>query len=142
MNRNGLSYAKIGNIGRIANKDLHFVFDNHIRVDAIICTDAMNSYRSFARENDIKSERKESRRGEYNIQHLNNYHKQLKDFLELFNGVSSKYLNNYLVWHKFANYAKKALDEKQEILLRFAFVTPKKITNKKLSARNPLPIAC
>lgn len=145
VNRNGLSVAKIGNLGRVAAKDLHFVFDNHIRSGATMCTDDMNSYRSFASDSGLKlvqTKGKESRRGDHNIQHINNYHSQLKDFLEPFNGVSSKYLNNYLIWHNFANYAKNALDEKQEILLRFAFVTQKKITNKQISNRNPLPVVC
>ena len=143
VNRNGLSYAKIGNLGRVASKDLHFVFDKHIRAGATMCSDAMNSYRSFASENGInlvQSKGKESRRGEYNIQHLNNYHSQLKNFMEPFRGVSSKYLNNYLIWHNFANYAKNAFDEKQEILLRFAFVTPKRIVNKFISQRKALPL--
>jgi len=35
-------------------------------------------------------------KGIFHIQHVNNYHSQLKDFLKPFHGVSTKYLNNYL----------------------------------------------
>lgn len=145
VNRNGLCYARLGNLGRVANKDLHFVFDNHIQPGATMCTDAMNAYRAFASESSVKlvqSKGKESRCGEYNIQRVNNYHQQLGKFLESLGGVSSKYLNNYIVWHSFRYYTKNGFEEKQEILLRFAFVTPKKITNNQLSNRNPLPVAC
>lgn len=145
VNRNGLCYARLGNLGRVANKDLHFVFDNHIQPGATMYTDAMNAYRAFASESSIKlvqSKGKESRCGEYNIQRVNNYNKSLGKFLESLGGVSSKYLNNYIVWHSFRYYTKNTFEEKQEILLRFAFVTPKKIINRQLSYRNPLPVAC
>ena len=33
------------------------------------------------------------------LQHVNQTHKQLRDFLRPFNGVSSKYLQNYLNWY-------------------------------------------
>ncbi len=32
------------------------------------------------------------------LQKVNNTHKQIRDFLKPFNGVSSKYLQNYLHW--------------------------------------------
>ena len=144
VNRNGLSLAKIGNLGRVSAKDLHFVFDDHMSSGAVLCTDCMNSYRHFAEDNGLRlvqSKGIESRRGEYNIQRINNYHSRLTDFLKHFFGVSSKYLNNYLVWHNFANYAKNTFEEKQEILLRFALSAPEKIPNHQLSQRPPLPIA-
>ena len=37
-----------------------------------------------------------------------------------FNGVSTKHLNNYLIWHNFVNYAKGSAIDKKSILLRFA----------------------
>ena len=144
VNRNGLSVAKIGNLGRASAKDLHFVFDNRIHPDAVLCTDGLNSYRPFTEEAGLKlvqTKGTESRRGEYNIQHINSYHSQLTTFLNRFRGVSSKYLNNYLVWHNFANYAKNTPEEKQVLLLRFALATPEKITNKQIPRRNPLPIS-
>ena len=48
-----------------------------------------------------------SKQGIYNIQHINSYHSELKRFLYAFKGVSTKYLNNYLIWHNFVNYAKE-----------------------------------
>ncbi len=37
-------------------------------------------------------------KGLYNIQNVNNYHRRLKGWIQRFNGVATKYLNNYLAW--------------------------------------------
>ena len=55
---------------------------------------------------------------------------------ERFKGVSSKYLNNYLIWHNIVNYSKEGLFEKKAILLRFVMnilfaETYQQITEKK-----------
>lgn len=43
-----------------------------------------------------------------------------------FHGVATKYLNNYLIWHNFLNYAKESYAEKTTILADFVFTTNKK----------------
>lgn len=48
VNRNGLSIAKVANLGRVSTKNLHSVYDGRIKEDATICTDKMNSYKRFA----------------------------------------------------------------------------------------------
>ena len=56
--------------------------------------------------------------GSFNIQVVNNYHSRLKSMLVCnFKGVSTKYLNNYLVYHNFVNFAKETRIEKEQILL-------------------------
>ena len=35
---------------------------------------------------------------EHHIQNVNNYHRRLKGWMQRFNGVATKYLNNYLTW--------------------------------------------
>ena len=57
----------------------------------------------FTRANNIPLQVLNAKRGGYKhgIYHLNNvnaYHSSLKRWLRLFNGVSTKYLPNYLVW--------------------------------------------
>lgn len=37
-------------------------------------------------------------KGLYHIQNVNNYHRRLKGWIQRFNGVVTKYLNNYLAW--------------------------------------------
>ncbi len=75
-----------------------------------------------------------------NIQHINSYHSQLKRFMKSFNGVSTKYLNNYLIWHNFVNYAKESNVEKRAILLSYVLTTLKTDRNSSLSDRPALPL--
>ncbi len=89
-------------------------------------TDKMNFYVRFSNTNGIELvqlKTGKSKKGIYNIQHINSYHSQLKRFMKGFNGVSTKYLNNYLVWHNFVNYAKETKAEKRDILLAYVLST-------------------
>lgn len=122
VNRKGLSIAKATNLGRVATKDLHFVYDDRIAPDSVIVTDLMNSYRRFATKNNlelIQLKGGKSKKGIYNIQHINSYHSGLKRFMMKFKGVSTKHLNNYLIWHNFVNYAPESEVDKRNILLKF-----------------------
>lgn len=56
-------------------------------------------------------------KGIYHIQHLNAYHRTLKDFLRSFKGVSTKRLNNYLTWNNTAMHGGGSLTEKLNALL-------------------------
>ena len=51
--------------------------------------------------------------------------------MKSFNGVSTKYLNNYLIWHNFVNYAKESDVEKRAILLSYVLIALKTDRNKK-----------
>lgn len=39
--------------------------------------------------------------GLYHIQHINGLHSNLKKWMNRFNGVATKYLNNYIKWFKY-----------------------------------------
>jgi len=70
----------------------------------------------FASKNNIDLVQLKSgkfKQGIYNIQHINNYHSELKRFLYAFKGVSTKYLNNYLILHNFVNYAKELMKKRK-----------------------------
>lgn len=43
----------------------------------------------------------------FHIQHVNAYHKRLKQFMERFQGVATKYLDNYLFWFRYLERSKK-----------------------------------
>ena len=74
------------------------------------------------------------------IQHINSYHSQLKRFMRGFNGVSTKYLNNYLVWNNLVNYAKESDMEKRNIFLTFVLATLKTAKCRDLSNRPAVPL--
>ncbi len=43
----------------------------------------------------------------YHLQHINALHSSFKRWLMTFNGVYTKYINNYLAWIKFLQLSKK-----------------------------------
>lgn len=68
--------------------------------------------------NHIRIPRNKHSNGNFNIQVVNNYHSRLKSMLVYnFKGVSTKYLNNYLVYHNFVNFAKESRKDKKRMLL-------------------------
>lgn len=64
----------------------------------------------------------------------------LKNFIARFKDVSTKYLNNYLIWNNILNYSKETWTEKKNIFETFVFTTDKKILSKNVPARPALPI--
>lgn len=143
LNRSGMSIAKVSNTGRVSTKDLHEIYDGRIDPSATLVTDKMNSYVRFSNANGIELvqlKTGKAKKGIYNIQHINSYHSQLKRFMKSFNGVSTKYLNNYLIWHNFVNYAKESDVEKRAILLSYVLTTLKTDRNGSLSDRPALPL--
>lgn len=89
---------------------------------------------------DMESFLTDERFSNYNIQHINSYHSELKRFLYQFKGASTKYLNNYLVWNNLINYAKETDAEKKNIFTTFVLTTSKTIRNKDIPNREPVPL--
>lgn len=151
VNRNGLSIAKVTNTGNVSITALHLLYDHRISTDAILVTDKANSYKKFADSNAISLVQVKSKNdvygrrilpkknGIYHIQHVNNYHSQLKRFMRQFNGVSTKYLNNYLIWNNLVNYAKETDEEKKNIFLSFVLTAPFREKSADISSRAPIP---
>ena len=143
IDRNGHSISKVSNLGRVSTKALHAVFDERFDPDSILCTDKMNSYVRFATKNTlnlVQLKGGREKRGIYNIQRMNAYHSALKLFLSPFKGVSTKYLNNYLIWHNFVNYAKETAFEKENILLEFTLANTSLDKCRTIFLRNPMPL--
>ena len=72
----------------------------------VFCTDAHGTWRAVATSEDLKhielnASKNERVRGLYHIQNANAFHSRLKRWMERFNGVASKFLDNYLVWFNF-----------------------------------------
>ncbi len=142
VNRKGLSIAKATNLGHVATKDLHTIYDNKVAPGSTMVTDLMNSYRRFAKRNGIglvQIKSGKSKKGIYNIQHINSYHSELKRFMDRFKGVSTKHLNNYLIEHNFVNYAPESEVDKRVILLKFALTQNMVIHVRDISKKPALP---
>lgn len=121
VNLNGKSVAKIANLGKPNIASLSKVIQGKVERESVFVTDSLRSYLKLSNEmnlNHIRIPRNKHSNGSFNIQVVNNYHSRLKSMLVYnFKGVSTKYLNNYLVYHNFVNFAKETRIEKEQILL-------------------------
>ncbi len=109
VERNGEQYLKAVESKRLSKDEIAKVLDGKLEEGTILITDKHPSYKSYAKENpSIKHKAllakdhvdKEDRT--IHLQKVNNTHAQLRKFLMPFNGVSSKYLQNYLNWYAYA----------------------------------------
>ena len=144
VNRTGLSIAKVANLAKATKKGIKAVLNGRIKQGSTLVTDKESSYVSLASADKLGHIRLksnlDSRSGIYHIQHVNNYHSRLKRFIRNFNGVSTKYLNNYLIWHNFVNYAPEDYQEKRRILLGFALTVQYNERNVDIPVRKNLPL--
>ena len=63
----------------------------------------------------------------------------LKKFLRKFNGVATKYLNGYLAWHNFLDYAKESIAEKSNILKEWLVKSSSHSTWTDIMGMAPMP---
>ena len=101
---------------------------------------------SFARDRGIRLVQMDTdcrvteRQGKtYGIQRINAYHSRLKGFLRRFRGVSTKYLENYLVWNDVLANSQRDLAEVMELLLSQILTVRISLRNRDIPLRPPLP---
>lgn len=99
------TYFKAVETKRLTSKNLKQTIGKKIDKNVTLITDKHPSYIPFAKSKKglthktIKAtEHVNKDDKKVNLQKVNNQHKNLRDFLTRFNGVSSKYLQNYLNW--------------------------------------------
>ena len=56
-----------------------------------------------------------------------------------FKGVSTKHLNNYLIWHNFVNYAPESGVDKRSILFKFVMTQTMSIHAVDISKKPAMP---
>jgi len=143
----GHSIGMISNLGRPNAKTLGAVLNGKVEEGSIFVTDGLTEYSKIAKTNGlthIRIPKGQHTNGIFNIQTVNAYHKELKRLvLKAFSGVATKYLNNYVVFHNFVNFAKHSFSEKLDILVEHTFSTPLLEKCKEISVRPaiPLPLA-
>ncbi len=78
-------------------------------------------------------------KGIYGIQHINSYHSMLKLFIDQFRGVSTKYLNNYIIWHNFAKFKSGDWGSKCNKMLAYVLTSNFAERNADVANRPNLP---
>ena len=102
--RSGNKDFKVATRGRISKKDLDNVLKGKLDKADVLCSDSHRSYAAFAKENTIIHEKFNASKGlrtvnkVYHVQNVNNMDMRLRMFMDSFNGVATKYLQNYLNW--------------------------------------------
>lgn len=120
QDRNGQVIAQKAGTGRVRAEEIDAVIGCYIDPSSLLCTDTATNYKKFALIKALKHEpinlSKEGyvKKGIYHLQNVNNYHKRLKGWMNRFQGVATKYLDNYLYWFNFLQQSKK-LAEKEQI---------------------------
>lgn len=113
IDRTGNIIIELACKGRIRHADLERLFNNRIDDDSILCADSHRSYIKFANNLGIELHQIKSgkhKEGVYHIQHINAFHSKLKKWMRYFNGVSTKYLANYMCWFKWLEFFKTERD--------------------------------
>ena len=145
VNRSGQSVAKVSETGKGSYAGIEAVLGGHIAEASTVCADGASVYNRLASEhglNRVMVDAYSSKKGCYSIQHINAYHGGLKRFVREFNGVSTKHLNNYLLWFNFATYAKETYTEKMRLLVRHIMTAQSYTRRVDVPNRPAIPYIC
>ena len=146
VNDSGLSFAKPAKLGKVSSECIATTFAGIISPQATLCTDNERAYRSFAGNSGIQLIQMDTdcritnqAGAEYGIQRINAYHSRLKGFMQRFRGVSTKYLGNYLVWNDLLVNNRRKKEELLSLLLAQIMTTRKRVRNRDVPDRPPVP---
>ena len=82
-------------------KELSYIFRGKIKKSSILRSNKVSVYRKFSPNTELSLSNYKGGKEKldvYCINHVNAYRSELETFLRNFHGVSTKYLNNYLIW--------------------------------------------
>ena len=102
--REGHKDMQIAGRGRISKQALDRVLGSKVNENTILCTDSHRSYTAFAKSKQLDHHKILVSKGQYvkdkvyHVQHVNSDVQRLRKWMDRFNGVSTKYLQNYLDW--------------------------------------------
>jgi transposase-like protein len=102
--RSGNKDMKVATMGRISKKDIAKVLDGKLSKVETLCSDSHRSYTAFAKSEQLEHKKFNASKGQrikdkvYHVQNVNNMDMRLRKWMEKFNGVATKYLQNYLNW--------------------------------------------
>lgn len=101
--REKMTFSQTLGMGRLTKEQLDKAIGHKLSNENVLCTDSWRAFKTYAAEKGMdiyqfKSDGKVRTKGLYHIQNVNNYHRRLKGWIQRFNGVATKYLNNYLTW--------------------------------------------
>jgi transposase-like protein len=116
--------VEVAGRSRITAEKINSAIGKWIPEDAVaLCSDSHRSYEKFAKDRDIRHIAINASKGQhvkdkvYHIQNVNQIHHSLKDWISRFNGVASKYLQNYMNWYRIQRVEKGNVQKYLELAL-------------------------
>lgn len=104
-NRQGITTDYKLNVANTA--EIEPLLKEHLALDVVLCSDGGAPYRLAARHLGLTHKAVNLTAGirviagAYHIQNVNAYDSRLKEWMQRFHGVATKYLENYLGWRRF-----------------------------------------
>lgn len=115
VQRNGDKYLKAVASKRLSKQEIEIALEGKLADNTTLITDKHPSYKAFAKDNPaikhkalLAKDHVDKKDSTVHLQKVNNVHSQLRTFLRPFNGVSSKYLQNYLNWYAYVDYIRNS----------------------------------
>lgn len=128
VNLKGQSTGTVCSLGRPTTNQLDKAISSKLVAGSTLVTDSLRGYGSIAESchlDHVQIPNGKRKKGIFNIQVINQYHGALKGLVNRrFLGVATKYLNNYIVYNNFVNFAKESKREKRRILETFVLTMP------------------
>ena len=127
--RSGKKMAKAVGRGTMKMKELTEALTGKVDKSAILCTDSYRGYKALAESEGFKHiavsalGKPTQKNKAFHIQTVNSVHNTLRQFLDRYRGVSSKYLQNYLYWFIASNDKKIKEVEKLKLWLWLSMTT-------------------
>ena len=106
--------------------DISAILAPKLARDAVLMADGIGTYDALETDapgvevRHVPRDPKHKTKGANHINNVNAYHRRLKNWMLRFNGVATKYLSNYLGWHRWLDAKKAAADQKPRQFLRTA----------------------
>lgn len=115
--------CQTGGRGRIKAEEIDKVIGGYIAPSSLLCTDSATNYKKFAKmkglTHEILPRGTHVSKSVYHIQHVNSFYSRLKQWMDRFQGVATKYIDNYMFWFRFLELHKKLdfTDRQKKLLL-------------------------
>jgi len=90
--------------GKISKADIQRALDGRLNKAEVLCSESHRSYTAFTRKADVDHKKFNASKGQrkadrvYHIQNVHSMNLKLQLFMQRFNGVATKYLQNYMNW--------------------------------------------
>lgn len=101
--------------------DIETAFNDRLNQDAVLLSDGATAYKNIGKKHNIEvrvvlANPKRKKAGLNHINNVNNYDSKLKTWMVRFKGVATKYLHNYIGWHRYLENQKEVLNNKRMLV--------------------------